>query len=169
MQRNDYRINDLFNELVHMLYDPADHPKAYTLIRNILLLDPNSNQAVNVLKKIAKEAYGNTLNEKKRILMYIQGNDQLLLQSLDPNTALGRIFWKQKGLTTCSLEKGTLKEICDILVSRNISLPNQDKNTEETIVSVTTHSVFINKIDPNTLKEENSLLYDEYSHKMFPL
>ena len=40
----------------------------------------------------------------------------LLKQCLDENSALGKRFWQKGGIKSCSVENGTLKEICDRLI-----------------------------------------------------
>lgn len=51
------------------------------------------------------------------IIKSLLKRDQIHLfkKCIDENTVLGNFFWKQDGLTKCSLTNGTLKDICAVL------------------------------------------------------
>lgn len=89
--------------------------------------DPSNKQCQSLLGKRSKDAIFAAI-----LSCNADAQKILLHESLDEDTPLGRLFWKQQGVKPCSLESGTLKKIFDHLETIDPVFKKQnEKNVED--------------------------------------
>ncbi|HEY4832924.1 MAG TPA: tetratricopeptide repeat protein [Waddliaceae bacterium] len=96
-------------------------------------------------------------------LLPIKKQIPLLKQSLDESSPLGRLFWRKDWFTPCSLGKGNLKVICDLLEKID---PNFKKPETKKTPSVNNQGVLFGYRSPEIKLREINPVFDHKIHKL---